>query len=175
MDTLFTPRNAEAKDVEPMVRLQRLAVEKAWRPVIKDDFDKFLREKFDPTAQIQKYHERLADPKRLFIVAEHKGCVVGFIGARMHEPNEQPLGYEYQATALYLEPAYEGSGASLVLLSELFDALTQRGAKNLCGWCLAANRLARNFYAKRGGTLIMDAVTPPEYAIAPHVAYGWNL
>ena len=175
MTQKFTGRKARQEDANAIVRVQRKAVDKAWRPLI-DDFDTFLREKFDTAEQTKKYHERIAGGERIIIVVENDAHeVVGFASARKHEANEQPLAYDYQATAFYIDPPFEGSGASTVLLSQLFIELTRHGVKNVCGWCLADNRLARNFYERRGGKLIADAVAPPEYSIAPHVVYGWTL
>jgi hypothetical protein len=172
----FTTRPAKPEDAEAMVHLQRLAVEKAWRPIVKNNFDAFLAERFDTASQIKKYRERISDPARILIIVENEPRLAGFGGGRQQEADEQPKGYAYQANAFYLDPTFEGSGASLVLLGGLKEELVKRNATSICAWCLADNRLARNFYEKRGGKLIADAITPAEYnEVAPHVAYGWNL
>ncbi len=173
----FTARKAEDRDVDAIVHIQRVAVEKAWAPIIKENFDVFLREKFDPETQTKKYAERIHDPARILVVVETADPanqqVVGFGGAQQHKAGDQPLGFEYQGKGFYLDPAFEGTGASLILGQGLMAELHARNVKSICGWCLADNRMARNFYEKRGGKLITDAIAPPDYAIAPHVAYGW--
>lgn len=172
----FTTRLAKPEDAEAMVHLQRHAVEKAWRPIIKENFDAFMAERFNEESQIKKYRERVSDPQRILVVVEKDNQIIGFAGVRKHEPDEQPLGYGYQANALYVDPDSEGRGIGSALLNALFDTLGTHNAHDLCLWCLADNRAARNFYEKHGGQLISDAVVPTEYAeVAPHVAYGWTL
>ena len=171
----FSVRKAAAEDVNDIVRIQRAAVEKAWRKAIPGDFAVFLNEKFDPAVQRVKYLERVADPKIIILVVEKSDHVIGFCGVRPHGIEEAPPGFDWQGNAFYLDPAFEGSGGSLILFSGLLDAVRERGARSLVGWCLADNRLARNFYARRGGKIVQDAIAPPEYSIAPHVAYGWQL
>lgn len=169
----FTARKAVPEDAARMVHLQRIAVEKAWQSIIKENFAQFMAEKFNPETQTRKYTERIQDPSRILVIVEDKEEIVGFGGIRRQEPDEHPVGYEYQANAFYLDPAYEGTGASRILLSGLLTELQKRNAQNISAWCLAGNRLARNFYERHGGILIPDAITPKEYDIAPHVAYGW--
>ena len=149
----FTSRPATPHDAEQIVHVQRKAVEKAWAPLIKENFAQFLAEKFDHATQVKKYAERASDPARIMFVVEKDNQIIGFAAVREHGPEEQPLGFHYQATALYIDPAFEGKGASVILLMGMAREMKSRGAKNLCGWCLADNRLARNFYEKRGGTL----------------------
>lgn len=171
----FTARKATAKDAEAIVHLQRRAVEKAWGPYV-PNFDTFLQTRFDHDSQVAKYAARADDPSRIIMVVETNGQLAGFAAAKAQSPEDQPQGYDYQGGSFYVDPAFEGTGASLVLARAFLEELKSRGAKNICGWCLADNRQARNFYEKRGGTLIADAVTPDEYAqVAPHVAYGMDL
>jgi hypothetical protein len=171
----FIVRPAVLCDAEDIVRIQRAAVEKAWRHVIGAGFDAFLAEKFNHESQLAKYRERIVDPARVLLVVRDGEKPVGFGGARPHAADEQPKGYEYQGNAFYLLPKAEGTGASLALATGIRDTLIKRGIKSVCGWCLADNRKARNFYERRGAQLVKDAVAPPEYDIAPHVAYGWKL
>ena len=169
----YTARLARLGDARDIVAVQRAAVEKAWRGII-DDFEAFLAEKFDPDSQFEKYKERINDTARILVVVEAEGEIVGFGGARPHGAEEQPAGFEYQGNAFYLLPTHEGIGASLVLAEGILKALQARGVKIVCGWCLAGNRGARNFYERRGGALVEGAIAPPEYDAAPHVAYGWH-
>jgi GNAT superfamily N-acetyltransferase len=173
--TAFAVRPARPEDAETIVRIQRAAVERAWRKVIPGDFEAFLHEKFDHSTQLAKYIERANDPARILLVVEKEGRLAGFGGARVHGPDDSPPGFDWQGNAFYLDPPYEGTGASVVLLNGLCEAVKARDGRRMVGWCLAGNRLARNFYEKRGGALVAGAVAPPEYDVAPHVAYGWAL
>lgn len=173
---VFSSRSMEEGDIAAIVALQRHAVEKAWGGYTHVDFAVFLAARFDPAQQAQKYRERLHDKERFVLVVEADGVIAGFGGAKKCGAEDQPPGYEWQGSAFYIAPEYQGTGASLVLFNAVFDELKSRGAKSACGWCFAANMPARNFYARRGAILIENVDVPPEYAeVAPHVAYGVQL
>jgi GNAT superfamily N-acetyltransferase len=172
----FSVRKAEGRDVEGLVRLQRASVEKAWPGIVGAKFDAFLKERFDHAEQAEKYKQRLLDPDRFLFVVEQEGRLAAFGGARKCGPGDQPSGYDWQGGAFYVAPRHMGGGASLALFEAILTELRARGAKNVSGWCFAANKPARNFYERRGMKLVENVAVPKEYAdVAPHVAYGCAL
>lgn len=172
----FAVRPAEVFDVPGMVQLQRAAVKKNWSAVIGDGFQKFMAERLDPAEQMDKYKQRIDDPGRFLLIVENGDEMAGFGGARVCADDDVPHGYDWQVSAFYIAPEYEGKGAGKLLFATMLDLLRAGEVPSLALWCLEGNSGARKFYEKAGGTLVTGCETPADYAaVAPHVVYGWKL
>jgi ribosomal protein S18 acetylase RimI-like enzyme len=108
------------------------------------------REAFNEYSSL-RFEERLADPTRLFILAEREGHLLGFAELSLvhTRPNDQtPEGKEL--IRLYVQPAFqrEGIGSALLRSAELKCASPQAQTLWLTAW--AGNQRALSFYRACG-------------------------
>jgi len=108
------------------------------------------REAFNEYSAV-KFEERLADPTRLFILAEREGHLLGFAEVSLlhTRPNAHtPAGQEL--IRLYVQPAFQrkGIGSALLRSAELHCASLQAQTLWLTAW--AGNQRALHFYRACG-------------------------
>lgn len=93
--------------------------------------------------------------KNIFIVAEEKNEVVGFIVGSVTTRKNYALSKLGYLDALYIQPSSRQKGLAKKLLNTLIKDFKLRGCDHLITHTDAENKAAQNFYAKAG----LQAVT----------------
>ncbi len=164
--------------IRPVVRndAQRLAhvhVE-AWRTAYRSILPGEFLDKLSKQDRQEKWETILSKdaPHEFNIAAEVDGQIVGFAGGGP-ERNNDPR-FVGELYALYLLTQYRRQGIGTALLNESMNLLTNRDMHSMKVWVLKENPF-RNFYKKRGGTLLTDElkVTIGDLALT-EIAYGWS-
>jgi GNAT superfamily N-acetyltransferase len=108
----------------------------------------------------------------VLLVAESNGKILGMIGVK--DNDSEPLSYQKQITAMYVDPDFQRQGIGTLLLKSAFAQLKNQGVGSAMLWCIKSNRPACSFYEKYGGKCIENIKPPEEYAAMPHVIYAWE-
>ena len=87
-------------------------------------------------------------------VATHDGDVVGFAAGNMlAEPKH---GADAELNAVYLRREYQRAGLGRQLVAAVVDAQRRHGATAMIVWLIAGNKIARRFYERLGGELVVE-------------------
>ena len=90
----------------------------------------------------RRWVDALADPEMTVVVAEENGAEAGAAGFR-----------DEWLDALYVVPAFWGTGIGPQLHDFVLDGLRERGSSRCHLWVLEGNERARRFYERRGWRL----------------------
>ena len=82
--------------------------------------------------------------------------------------------YEGEIYELYLSPTYQGLGFGEHLFEACRNGLDQRRFKGLLVWALTDNRMATDFYWRRGGRPFARAFDRMGGAKLEKIAFGWS-
>jgi GNAT superfamily N-acetyltransferase len=162
-------RRASAGDGEAMANVSL----RVWNISLKDIVSQNFLAKLQFEIQKEKYAGRATDADWLLLVAEVGGKIVGMIGAK--DNDSEPLLYEKQIKAMYVDPAFQGQGIGAALFARIVKELKERNTRTLVLWCMLANTKALRFYEKLGGKKIEGIIPPEEYSGMAHVAYTWDI
>lgn len=167
MDAQLTIRNTTIDDIGT---IHELATH-IWRATYSgsipdDDIDAFLASAYS-SRSLSGAVNRLGDG---FVVVERAGQVIGYAMAGLNRESEPEL------YAIYVEPAYHGIGAGLLLWNAARAALARQGHPRMCCWVLATNERARRFYERQGAILTEErefqigatAVPEARYCVSTH-------
>jgi GNAT superfamily N-acetyltransferase len=161
-------RPATVDDAEQMAALFM----RCWLISLKDFAPDGFIDQFSHETQKQKYRQRAIDPGWLMYIAEQGGNVLGMITAR-DNPSE-PVIYQKEVRALYVDPDFQRQGIGELLLSKVFSVFKKHSIRNAMLWCIKANHRAGSFYEKHGGKKLEGINPPQEYAAMPHLVYTWE-
>src|SRR5215208_3545700 len=96
------------------------------------------------------------------------------IGLAMGGPaNAEELSQTGAVYALYISTRHQGQGLGRRLVQAVAADLAQKGMTALRIGCLAANALARGFYAAIGGRLVDERLFDEDGVMLPEVVYEW--
>ena len=105
-------------------------------------------------------------------VADHAGDIVGFAsGAMLGEPK---YGIDAELVAIYLRREFQHVGLGRRLVGAVVDAQRTHGATGLLTWVIAANKVARAFYERLGGELLVEQPFQWDGVDLVEVGYGWR-
>lgn len=118
--------------------------------------------------RIEQWREWLAPGSSITaLVATREGGVAGFatIGASPDDDLAADVG---EIAALYVDPAFQGTGVGRALTNTAIVELARNGFSSVTLWVLAANARARGFYAAAGfapdgGERTYGRLAVPEY------------
>ncbi len=161
-------RPAESKDAQQMATLFM----RCWQISLKDFTPPGFIDQFSPEVQKQKYLERLTDPRWTMFVVESDNRIIGMIAGKNN--SAEPLAYEKEIRAMYVDPDFQKQGIGSLLFKELFSDFQKRQVRNAMLWCIKANYPACSFYEKHGGCKIENIKPRPEYSSMLHVIYTWE-
>lgn len=123
----------------------------------------------DETERVLLWQEWLTREISVF-VAEHEGRVVGFAaGGSIREPLQN---YDSELYSLYLLKEAQGHGTGKDLLSQVVEALVQKGRRKMLVWVLEDNPAVR-FYKKAGAQPVMSKDIEIGGIQLPELALGW--
>jgi GNAT superfamily N-acetyltransferase len=105
-------------------------------------------------------------------VAEHATDIVGFAcGTALKEPKH---GCDAELAAVYLRREFQRAGLGRSLVGAVVDAQRVHGATGLLTWVIAGNRVARAFYERLGGELVVEQPFHWDGMDLVEAAYGWR-
>ena len=87
-------------------------------------------------------------------VAEIDGRVVGFASGIMKPEAKQ--GFDAELTGIYVVREAQGAGIGKRLVAAVAAAQRSHGATGMIVWVIAGNKIARAFYQRLGGELILE-------------------
>jgi ribosomal protein S18 acetylase RimI-like enzyme len=141
----FRIRYAEKKDldqiVELVVRLKKL----------NEEFDPLYTVREDIQEVAREYISKSFDREEVFmLVAEDGNKIVGVIRVEIRSRLfYQPI-FSGVITDLYVSPSYRVKGVGTALLDEAVKILRDRGISIVCAEFPPMNKIAVDFYQKRG-------------------------
>ncbi|BEL08653.1 GNAT family N-acetyltransferase [Actinoplanes sichuanensis] len=95
----------------------------------------------------RQWLEGIRPPGAILVWADGTAPPVGFVAI---QPSRDPGAEAGEITAIYLLPAYQGTGAGRELMTAAVDHLTAAGFRRATLWVLATNVRARRFYEAAG-------------------------
>jgi GNAT superfamily N-acetyltransferase len=105
-------------------------------------------------------------------VAERADEIVGFAsGAMLKEPK---YGSDAELVAIYLRSEFQHVGLGRRLVGTVVDAQSAFGATGLLTWVIAGNKVARTFYERLGGELLVEQPFQWDGMDLVEVGYGWR-
>lgn len=160
---MISIRREEPDDAEAVARVHVHSWQSGYAGIMPDE----VLARLNVAAWAQRRRDLgTADPEHPFttLLAEADGTVVGFttFGPYRNNKNRTDLDPAYsEILAMYVEPAYWGTGTGPALMAAARDALTERGWTGYRLWVLAENRRARRFYERAGLALDGERSTYP--------------
>ncbi|GAA3741980.1 GNAT family N-acetyltransferase [Micromonospora maritima] len=149
---MLTIRREEPDDAEAIARVHIHGWQAGYAGIMPDE----VLRRLNPLAWAQRRRDLgTADPDHPFttLVAEDDGLVTGFttFGPYRNNQDRDDLDPAHgELLAIYLEPAYWGSGVGRTLLDAARAGLAERGWTGYRLWVLADNARARRFYERAG-------------------------
>ncbi|PGH46154.1 Ribosomal protein S18 acetylase RimI [Micromonospora sediminicola] len=149
---MLTIRREEPDDAEAIARVHIHGWQAGYAGIMPDE----VLNRLNPRAWAQRRRDLgTADPDHPFttLVAEDDGLVAGFttFGPYRNNQDRGDLDPAHgELLAIYLEPAYWGSGVGRTLLTAARAGLAERGWTGYRLWVLADNARARRFYERAG-------------------------
>jgi GNAT superfamily N-acetyltransferase len=137
-------RPARAEDAEAIGRIQ---VE-AWRRTYAEQMDPGFLARMDTARRAEIWRTLVSGPGQV-AVAERAGVIGGFVsyGDRRDDDLNPSTGEVY---AIYADPALLGTGVDAALMNHAVTDLAALRYEAAVLWVLAANPVARSFYARGG-------------------------
>ncbi len=137
-------RKAKSEDARRVAEINVIGWHTAYKGLIPDDF----LEKWQVTdRRVERFREKIEDPKNTFLVVEEKGYVVGYLDG-FKNVEEPQIPYEYVVQSLYIDPDFQRHGAGTALLKAFQQSI---GGKPFFLHALKGNEQAMNFYTKLKG------------------------
>ncbi|UPG74272.1 GNAT family N-acetyltransferase [Roseomonas gilardii subsp. gilardii] len=117
-----------------------------------------------------------AAPRPVFVVQEAPGAPLLGFGAcgPQRDVDLRAAGFPGEVTALYLLRAGQGLGHGGRMLRRMAQALEGMALTPFALWVLSTNRQARDFYARLGGTPVLERQAQLSGHAVPETAYGWH-
>ncbi|MFG2054984.1 GNAT family N-acetyltransferase [Micromonospora sp. NPDC048930] len=149
---MLTIRREEPDDAEAVARVHVHSWQAGYAGIMPDE----VLGRLNPAAWAQRRRDLgTADPEHPFttLLAEAGGTLAGFttFGPYRNNQDRGDLDPAYgEILAIYLEPAWWGSGAGRALLAAARAGLAERGWTEYRLWVLADNARARRFYERAG-------------------------
>lgn len=112
------------------------------------------------------------DKATAVFVAEIDHEIVGFSAGMML--NEKKFDFDAELTATYLKPAAQDQGLGTRLVRMVADSFRTLGANGLVVWVLSENKVARQFYEKLGGELLIEQDFTWDDLDLKEVGYGFR-
>lgn len=179
-------RGASAADVQEIASVHLRSWLAAYRGILDDAYLESL--KVETFAQ---YGARWFDTKTgkpidglVYLVAcDATGAIVGFARGgvnRSTTPTGDPLPQGFAAAwscelqAIYLEPAYFGSGLGTRLFRGVMSGLQAMGHASACVWVLRDNAIGKRFYERLGGVPSGECPVTLGGKQYSHEAFGWR-
>ena len=111
---------------------------------------------------------RSGDPPLLL---EAGGVIAGYATCGRSRARQTLKGEIYE---LYLDPVYQGLGLGVHLFESCRQVLDERGLEGLLVWALCDNRGACEFYRRRGGRPVGEALEQFGDTTVAKMAFGWS-
>jgi ribosomal protein S18 acetylase RimI-like enzyme len=133
---------------------------RSWRAGYRGHLPDHVLDALDPVQRGERWRDIIAGqaPDQLTLVAEgpDPGTVIGFasVGDERTDSGQEPPGEVY---AIYVDPAYWGTGAGRALMDTGVGHLTAAGPRPVRLWTLAADIRAHRFYRRYG--FVADGAT----------------
>jgi ribosomal protein S18 acetylase RimI-like enzyme len=137
-------RAARVEDAEAIGRIQ---VE-AWRRTYAGHMDAGFLARLDPARRAETWRTLAQGPGRI-AVAERAGVIGGFVAYGDRQDDDLPASTA-QVYAINVDPALRGTGVGAALMNHAVADLAAAGYDAAVLWVLAANDVARSFYARGG-------------------------
>jgi diamine N-acetyltransferase len=113
------------------------------------DMNAYLLEVFTP----EKQAEEIADPQRIYLIAEVGGAMVGYALLRLDAPDpETPGDQPVELQRFYVDHAWHGRGVASPFLAACARTARARGGTTIWLGVWERNARAIRFYAKHGFT-----------------------
>lgn len=142
-------RHAESTDSPRIAEIHIASWQSAYSGILSDDYLAGLDGELEQrTAQWEDWLSKASD-RRLVLVAEDKGEVVGFAHAGP-AADKDLAGKAGEIYALYLDPAHVGHGWGKRLMSGIEEYLRAAGFDQAALWVMVDNQSARDFYEHLG-------------------------
>lgn len=164
-------RRANAVDAPAIAAVRVESWRATYRGIIPDSYLDEMRE--DESTEL--WFRVLTAPKNAstaVFVAEVAGEVVGFSAGLMLP--EKKFELDAELSAIYLKPKYQDQGLGQRLVRMVADAYQSHGANGMLVWVLAENKVARQFYEKLGGELLIEQDFLWDDLSLREVGYGWR-
>jgi GNAT superfamily N-acetyltransferase len=149
---MLTIRREEPDDAETVARVHVHSWQAGYAGIMPDE----VLGRLNPAAWAQRRRDLgTADPEHPFttLIAEADGTVTGFatFGPYRNNQDRGDLDPAYgEVVAIYLEPAWWGTGTGRALLAAARAGLVEQGWTEYRVWVLADNVRARRFYERAG-------------------------
>ncbi|MFJ8577628.1 GNAT family N-acetyltransferase [Micromonospora sp. NPDC093277] len=149
---MLTIRREEPDDAEAIARVHVHGWQTGYAGIMPDE----VLRRLNPAAWAQRRRDLgTADPEHPFatLLAEADGVVAGFttFGPYRNNQDRGDLDDRYgEILAVYVEPAYWGTGTGQELFAAARAGLAERGWAEYRLWVLADNARARRFYERAG-------------------------
>lgn len=101
----------------------------------------------------ERWREWFTHKGKEFLVAEDNGRIVGFVNFGHSLDDDGTPGKTGEVYAIYLYAESQGKQIGKSLWNGAMQRLQERGFSEVTVWVLDTNRLAREFYERRGGFL----------------------
>lgn len=105
------------------------------------------------------------------LILELEGQVIGYATLGSSRTKGPFKGEIYE---IYLVPSHQGLGFGEYLFEAARAGLDQRGLQGLLIWALSENRMATDFYWRRGGRPVAQSVERIGGAKLEKIAFGWS-
>jgi ribosomal protein S18 acetylase RimI-like enzyme len=136
-----------AARIEDAEAIGRIHVE-AWRRTYAGHMDAGFLARMDPARRAEQWRTFVLGPPRV-AVAERAGVISGFVSYGDHQDDDLPASIG-QVYAIYVDPALQGTGVGAALMNHAVADLAASRYDAAVLWVLAANVVARSFYARGG-------------------------
>ncbi len=149
---MLTIRREGPDDAEAVARVHVHGWQAGYAGIMPDE----VLRRLNPAAWAQRRRDLgTADPAHPFatLLAEVDGVLAGFatFGPYRNNQDRGDLDHRYgEVVAMYVEPAYWGTGTARELLVAARVGLAERGWTEYRLWVLADNARARRFYERAG-------------------------
>ena len=168
--TAITVRRAAAGDAPAIARVRVESWRTTYRGMIPDAYLDSMQVDAS-TAIWDRVLTAGANTTSVF-VAEHADEIVGFASGAMLK--EQKYGIDAELVAIYLRREFQHVGLGRRLVGSVADAQSAFGATGLLTWVIAGNKLARTFYERLGGELLVEQPFQWDGMDLVEVGYGWR-
>jgi ribosomal protein S18 acetylase RimI-like enzyme len=164
-------RRANVADASAIAAVRVEAWRVTYRGVIPDSYLDEMRVE-DSTELWLRVLSAPANPGTAVFVAEVDGRIVGFSAGMIMQ--EQKFGFDAELTAIYLIPDAQERGLGTRLVRMVANGFANLGVNGMLVWVLAENKVARQFYEKLGGELLIEQAFSWDGLDLQEVGYGFR-
>jgi ribosomal protein S18 acetylase RimI-like enzyme len=126
----------------------------------------------DSTTLWERIMSAPAGSNRSVFVAESQAGVIGFAAGMLL--GEEKLGFDSELTGIYLQPQAQRQGLGQRLVKAVAQDCAARDASGMLVWVISANKMARQFYEKLNGELLVEQPFTWDGLDLHEAGYGWR-